>query len=115
VNLKRITRSLAVTLAVMALATACNQVASLVSASLEQVDTKTVKVTANTSGNLTIASTEIITFQSSVKDCKIIDTFKGKDHGVLCPKITTGFTVNVETVGTIFARVTPLTQELPKL
>jgi hypothetical protein len=110
-NLKRI----ALVVTIMALANACSQVSSLVSASLEQVDTKTVKVTANTSGNLTVASTEVITTQSAIKDCKIVDTFKGKDHGVLCPKVATGFTVTVETVGTVFARVTPLTQELPKL
>jgi hypothetical protein len=86
----------------------CSIVSSLNTTRLEQVKSNEVKVTTLAAGLLTIASTQQITAirGADVSPCSLERTFKGEAHGVICKAVQRGFVVNVETFGTVAARVT---------
>lgn len=95
------------TVALLALG-GCSIVQSLNTATVEQVKPNEVRVTTLSSGLLTIASTQIITAirGADLQPCSLESTFRGEAHGVICKAVQRGFVVNIETLGTVAARVT---------
>lgn len=85
----------------------CSVISSLNTTRLEQTKLNEVKVTTLSSGLLTIASTERITrfYGADVSPCSLERTFRGEAHGVICRDVVRGFVVNIETLGTVAARV----------
>ena len=86
----------------------CSVVQSLNTTRLEQTTPNEVKVTTLAAGLLTIASTKVITAirGSDVQPCSLEKTFRGINHGVICRDVKRVFVVNIETLGTVAARVT---------
>lgn len=89
----------------------CSVISSLNTTRLEQTKPNEVRVTALATGLLTVASTERITrfYGADVSPCSLEKTYKGAEHGVICRDVKRGFVVNVETLGTVAARVTQTT------
>lgn len=85
----------------------CSIVQSLNTTRVEQIDVNAVKVTALATGLLTIASSEVITkfYGANTTTCVLSDTFKGPDHGIICRDVPVNFTLNLNTLGKVAARV----------
>jgi len=85
----------------------CSVVSSLNTARVEQITVNQVKVTTLAAGLLTIASTQRITAirGTDVSPCTLENTYRGTNHGVICKGIKSGFVLNLETLGTVAARV----------
>jgi hypothetical protein len=86
----------------------CSIVSSLNTAQVEQVSPNQVKVTTLASGLLTIASTENITaFRGAdLSRCSLESALGVQARGIICRGVVRGFVVNLDTVGTVAARVT---------
>jgi hypothetical protein len=86
----------------------CSIVSSLNTARVEQVTQSEVRVTALTSGLLTIASTENISaFRGAdLARCSLESALGVQSRGIICKGVVRGFSVNLDTVGTVAARVT---------
>ena len=87
--------------------TSCAFVGSLNSTLVEQVSINQVKVTALTNGLLTVASTKVIIGikGTDLQPCNLAETYRGVNHGVICKAIKRDFTITLETLGTVVARV----------
>ena len=87
----------------------CTFISSFDSTEVTPLTISTTRVTTRVAGNLTVASTEVITDLAGkdLGSCKIVDTFKGVNHGVICLAVKIGFIVDVETLGIVTGRVTP--------
>ena len=86
----------------------CTFISSFDSTTITPLTPSTTRVVARIAGTLTVASTEAITDLAGkdLSTCKIMDTFKGANHGVICTNIKVDFTIDVESLGVIAARVT---------
>lgn len=90
------------------LLTACAVISSFDSTTIEQLAPQTVRVTTRVPGLLTVYSTKKINDLAgkNLNTCEITTALGKPDQGVICKNVPTKFIVDIETLGSVTARVT---------